>query len=240
MAGQWALQDKPISEPVVGGANHYELKVVGPPGRVTMDVVVFDSRRFRLQVIDQPNPNAGSKVISDVMRAYRASAGVNGGFFDAAFAPLGLMISGGKSTGRYDTAGILYGLVLEVDSQPYVIWNAEYQGTQGVTDLLQSGPRLVNSGHPIDGLKRDNPRPRTFVATDGGFMWALGVTSSCDLGALGDLLSSPAIIPDLPVMRALNLDGGRSTAIWMRTSTGKEISRPGWSTVRNYLAIVPR
>jgi hypothetical protein len=38
----------------------------------------------------------------------------------------------------------------------------------------------------------------------------------------------------------LNLDGGRSTAFYARTNDGREISQPGWSTVRNYVAVVPR
>ena len=105
--------------------------------------------------------------------------------------------------------------------------------------MLQSGPRLVDNGQPMGSLNHTRSVTRTFVANDGGRMWAIGTVSSVTLADLGSLLSS-SVIPGTRIQRALNMDGGRSTALYVRTADGREVSRPGWSTVRNYLAVVPR
>jgi hypothetical protein len=78
------------------------------------------------------------------------------------------------------------------------------------------------------------------VATDGNGGWLIGVAEYTTLRGLSDLLATPGLIAGMRVERALNLDGGRSTAFYARTSDGAEINDPGWSTVRNYLAVLPR
>ncbi len=236
----WRVEKISSPQTLAGGAAHYEIHLANAPDSMRMDCVIFDSRRFRLQVIDQPAPQAGGRAIADAMRAHRAAAGVNGGFFTPDFRPLGLVISSGRTIGAFEKSSLIAGMALQLGSQPYLIWNSEYQGHSGVSDLLQSGPRLVDSSRPVSGLEAQKRRRRTFIATDGGHLWALGATDSCSLAALAQALASPGALPGLQPMRALNLDGGNSTALWMRTAEGREISRPGWSTVRNYLAIVPK
>ena len=236
----WMLARQPTGVPLMGGATLWEVRATHAGKTVDCTAVVFDSRRFELRVIDQPNPNAGGRVIADAMRAHRASAGINGGFFTPTFDPLGLMIASGRTTGIFKTSGILSGAVMQFSSEPYILWNNEYQGSSGVTNLVQGGPRLVNSASPVGGLDHSKSSTRSFVASDGRHNWIIGTTGSTDLASLAEMLATPGIIPGVNVMRALNLDGGRSSAIWAAPANGREISRPGWSTVRNYLAIVPR
>ena len=78
------------------------------------------------------------------------------------------------------------------------------------------------------------------VRARGNAVWAIGTTSPCSLSALAQALVTPGALPGLKPMRALNLDGGNSTALWLRNQSGKETSHPGWSTVRNYLAVIPK
>jgi hypothetical protein len=233
------LQPAPTSaggQALGSGATLHEVRVAG----TEMQVVVFDSRQCVLKVIDQPTANAGGGVISQAMSYYRAVAGVNGGFFHPDFQPLGLLIADGRKYGSFVDNRLVSGAILVVSTEPYLVWNTEFLGEQGVTDLIQSGPRLLDGGRPIDGLDRVKRAARTFVANDGKRTWAIGTVRSASLGGLADLLAAPGAIPGMQVDRALNLDGGRSSAFWARTASGREISRPGWSTVRNYLAVVPR
>lgn len=236
----WRVEQTSPAQRLAGGAAHYEVRLVSEPDRLRLNVVLFDSRRFRLRVLDQPDPRAGGRAITHLMRAQSASAGVNGGFFTPEFAPLGLVVSGGRAQGSFTRSSLIAGMALQLGDQPYLIWNSEYQGHAGVSDLLQSGPRLVDSGRPVSGLDAAKRRPRSFIATDGGFLWAIGTTDACSLSALARALAAPGALPGLRPLRALNLDGGNSSALWMRTAEGREIARPGWSTVRNYLAIVPK
>jgi uncharacterized protein YigE (DUF2233 family) len=237
----WRSLEQPAFEPLAGGgAARVTMRAANEDGTVDLDLVVFDSRRCSIRVIDQPQPGAGGGIIVPAMRAHRAVAGVNGGFFTPDFQPLGLMISGGRRTGTIKDAKLLGGMFLSAGGQPYLIWRSEYSSDNGITDLVQAGPRLVDGGVPVGGLATNASRVRTFIATDGHHHWAVGVARSASLAALADLLAAPGIIPNLRVSRALNLDGGNSSAIWMRTARGKEVSQPGWSTVRNFIAIVPK
>ncbi len=236
----WRVEKTSSARSLSGGATHYETRLVSEPDRVRLNVVVFDSRRFRLRVLDQPDARAGGRAITHLMRAHGASAGVNGGFFTPEFRPLGLMISSGRAQGSFEKSSLISGMVLQLGSLPYLIWNREYQGHDGASDLLQGGPRLLDSGRPVAGLNADKKRSRSFIATDGGFLWAIGTTDACSLSGLAQALTVPGALPGMRPLRALNLDGGHSSALWMRAADGSEIARPGWSTVRNYLAIVPK
>lgn len=239
--GEWRLASQPQSEALVGGhAWRWTVRVTAEEEPVDLELIRFDRRHHAMRVLDQPNANAGGGVIDSLMRAHGAVAGVNGGFFTPDFRPLGLMIAGGKSAGRVADGNLLGGIVLSQEGEPHLIWRDEFRGQSGVSDLIQAGPRLVDSGAPVAGLERTKSRVRTFIATDGGGLWIMGVARSTSLGALADILATPGLMPHLRVMRALNLDGGNSSALWMMTAERRVVSEPGWSTVRNYLAIVPR
>ena len=208
-------------------------------GSAEVQLILFDGRHHRVRVVDQPDSWAGGGALDDTLRAAGAVAGVNGGFFSPEFAPLGLMIADGRKTGDWQTNRLLSGALAVRDGTPQLVWNAEGRRDATASDFLQAGPRLVDGGRAMATLDRVKSAARTFVATDGGHWWAIGVVRSTSLFELGRLLAAPELIPGLRIRRALNLDGGRSSALYARLSDGTEISEPGWSTVRNYVAIVP-
>lgn len=239
-ASPWRA-DQPITEALAaGGAVRVKARVTDGTSSASLEAIVFDSRRCAVRVIDQPNADAGGGAIAAAMRESRAVGGVNGGYSTPEFQPVGLMISSGRPTGEFSTSTLLSGVVVTTDGAPRLLWRNEYSQSAGTTDLVQAGPRLVDVSRPLPKLDRMKSRPRTFIATDGRYAWAIGLVKFASLGELAELLASPDIIPGIHVARAINLDGGRSSAIWMRTGAGTEISEAGWSTVRNFIAIVPR
>jgi len=227
--------------PLPGGAAWLHQVSVSRAGRtVDLQFILFDSSRYDLQVIDQPEDWSGGGQITNRMRSVGAVAGVNGGFFSPQFVPLGLMIAAGQPTGAWQQNKLLSGAVVVRQQEPQLLWNAEVHDTNTVRQLLQAGPRLVDASRPVPSLDRNKQAARTFIATAGGQRWVLGTARSTSLGELAEILTSPDVLPGLRLHRALNLDGGRSTALYCRSADGQEISQPGWSTVRNYLAILPR
>lgn len=238
--GAWQLTSSVRRQALPGGAELHEFTARSAAESAEVCVVVFDSRSYALRVLDQPMPNAGSQVLTPLMRGAGAIAGVNGGFFHPDFSPLGLMIADGRKAGQFTQTSLISGSMVLISQEPYLVWNPEFLGDNGVAQMLQAGPRLVDAGQPLASLNRTKNANRSFIATDGQRMWAIGTVRSTTLAGLGDLLASPGILPNIRVQRALNLDGGRSTAFYARKNDGQEISRPGWSTVRNYLAVVPR
>lgn len=236
----WQRQSALRSQSLPGGAQWHEFTATGPAESAEVCVIIFNSRDFTLRIVDQPSANAGGSVISSLMRRVGAVAGVNGGFFHPDFSPLGLMICDGQKTGQFAKTGLISGSLIVIGQEPYLTWNHEYLGENRVSQLLQAGPRLVDSGHALPSLNRTKAATRTFIATDGKRRWAIGTVRSTSLAGLAELLISDNVLPDIQVQRALNLDGGHSTAIYARKTDGQEISDPGWSTVRSYLAVVPR
>lgn len=240
-AVEWSRAGNPRVMPLTGGAAwlHAFEAVDAGGARVELELVVFDSRRNRLRVVDQPNAWAGGGAIDDVLRGAGAVAGVNGGFFSREFTPLGLMVAGGTRTGAWQSNKLLTGALVVSGGTPRLIWNAEGRRETGASDVLQAGPRLVDDGRAVESLDRSKRAARTFIVTDGGHRWALGVARTASLHELARLLAAPELIPGLRVRRALNFDGGHSTALYARLGDGREICEPGWSTVRNYVGVVP-
>ncbi|WP_395751002.1 phosphodiester glycosidase family protein [Prosthecobacter sp.] len=226
-------------KPLIGGAS-LVVQTIHLGGRsIALQFVLFDSRSYSLQVIDQPQDWSGGGKISERMRSVNAAAGVNGGFFTPQFTPMGLMIAEGHKTGAWQTNKLLSGAIV-VHHQPQLLWNAEVQDASNAQHLLQAGPRLVDGGRAVPSLERSKQTTRTFIANDGGHRWILGIAQSTSLGELADALAAAPFPDGFHIHRALNLDGGHSSALYYRTADGVEHADPGWSTVRNYLGIVPR
>lgn len=225
---------------LVGGASLHKTSISTAGGPIDFEVVVFDSRQYTLKIIDQPQDFIGGGQITASMRQAGAIAGVNGGFFTPQFVPMGLMKADGKGTGAWQANKLLTGAVVVKGGKPQLLWNAEARSHQNAAQFLQAGPRLVDAGRAVPSLERSKHTIRTFIATDGGQRWIIGLAHGTSLGELADALASSEILPGFRIQRALNLDGGRSSALYYRKADGSEHSDPGWSTVRNYVGIVPR
>ncbi|MBL9131944.1 MAG: phosphodiester glycosidase family protein [Verrucomicrobiaceae bacterium] len=237
----WHRAGESRVRPLTGGSAWlHEFSAAHDSGaRADLQVVIFDIGQNRVRVVDQPDSWAGGGSIDDTLRAAGAVAGVNGGFFSPDFAPLGLMIAQGRRTGVWQSNKLLTGALVVANGTPRLVWNAEGRRDASSSDFLQAGPRLVDAGRPMASLDRVKNAARTFIAASSGHLWAIGVVKNASLFDLGSLLAAPELIPGFRVQRALNLDGGRSSAIYARLGDGTEISDPGWSTVRNYIGIVP-
>jgi exopolysaccharide biosynthesis protein len=212
---------------------------------VTFEGVAFDSRDFRLVVADQAN-GPGS-LYADAGAAARARGGVaaiNAGFFTPEGAPLGLVVSSGKTSGAWNSSSSLgSGVWSRNASGSDNISRREKLGRNGAAsmrELIQAGPMLVENGRAVGGLEATKVSARAMILWDGGTRWWIGISSPCTLAALAQALADgePA---GWPVRQALNLDGGRSTDLWISGAIagGPVNRRPPWNRpVRNFLVLV--
>lgn len=213
--------------------------------RDKLNVYFFQSGTHRLLVRDEGSvrvPRYGS--LDKAMRKSPCVAGVNGGFFgaDAEGTPLGLVVQDGKrlsplATGSFAVSGVVYedgksGLALVRSSAL-----KRMKKLPSMQAAIQGGPFLVENGSAVKGLNAQKSTYRTFIATDGGKRWCIGVSSSLTLKELADWLATPGALGDFRVKTALNLDGGSSSAFWCHESG---ISYPAFKQVRNYLGVAPR
>jgi uncharacterized protein YigE (DUF2233 family) len=238
-ASAWSVASR---EPVVtlaAGAALQHLNVAGEDS-VDMDLVTFSSKSCTLRIVDEASESTAVGLAA-AMRSVGAIAGTNGGFFSPQFQPLGLYVVDGKRSGAWTKSSLLGGVLLVRSGKLQIVWRDEYQEAPGTTQLMQTGPRLVNGGRPITGLDTKASRPRSFVATDGAGRWCIGIARYCSLAQLAQILATPGIVPGMAqVQRALNFDGGRSTGMWAALPDGSEFYESPVVTVRNYVAVVPR
>jgi exopolysaccharide biosynthesis protein len=204
--------------------------------RATIDLALFSTKLATLRVIDNP---AGEDNLAAAMRREHCLAGVNGGYFDPADVPVGLVISGGKQIAPLRKARLLSGVMVVSAGRSQLLRFAEYTPKRKATEALQCGPFLVDRGQPVPGLNDTRPARRTFILTSGPDRAAIGLCSGVTLAQLAKILATPGIAPDLKVQRALNLDGGSSSAFWFAGEQGP-FSIAEQKRVRNYVAVVPR
>lgn len=238
LCAQWRVagQSPPVS--LASGATFVKRNVAGT-AEVELRLVFFDASKCELRVVDQPaRATAGN--LGEAMRAQHAIAGCNAGYFTPEFTPLGLVISQGTRAGAFQKSSLLGGVLQVKKGRPTLLWRDEFTDHASITEMVQAGPRLVNGGLPVAGLDATKRRPRTFVLTDCAGKWAIGICDSASLREISDILATKGVIPEFVVERALNFDGGSSTGLWLRGPDGKEIYRREFSTVRNFLAVLPK
>jgi uncharacterized protein YigE (DUF2233 family) len=238
-AQAWSLAGQSQAIPLGHGATLHELNVAGADS-VDLSLVHFTSSTCTLRIVDEPS-QANAQGLAAAMRGIGAIAGTNGAFFSPQFDPLGLYVVDGKRSGSWTRSSLLGGVILVRKGKLQILWRDEYTEAPGTTQLVQTGPRLVNAGKAITGLDSKASRPRTFVATDGKGGWCLGIARYCSLAQLAEMLATPSLLPMLPtVSRAINLDGGRSTGLWAQLPSGSEFYESPMVAVRNYVAVVPK
>jgi len=133
-------------------------------------------------------------------------------------------------------AKLLSGIFFVRNGQPQFTRTSEFSGTRGVQQAIQCGPFLVDGGRTVDGLNYLRVAPRTFIFTCGPTVWGFGICRSVTLREMGDILAHTNIIPEHRIIRALNFDGGSSTALYLKLN-GRAIFSEGRSAVSNYLVV---
>lgn len=201
----------------------------------TLHLALFPTKSAVVRVVDNP---AGDDLAS-VMRRGRAIAGVNGGYFDPQNAPVGLLISDGKLIAPFRKARLLSGVLVATKGRVELLRAGEYSSRKSATTALQCGPFLVDGGTAVPGLNDTKSARRTFVLTSGPDRAGIGFCSTVTLAQLGEILATPRLIPDLKIQRALNLDGGSSSAFWFAGADGV-FSIAEQKTVRNFVVIAPK
>jgi exopolysaccharide biosynthesis protein len=202
--------------------------------KATADLAVFSMKTATLRVIDRPGAN---DELAAVMARENCIAGVNGGYFDPDYAPVGLLISDGRIVAPQQKAKLLSGVVSVVNGRVLVQRAAEFSAKSKPTAARQCGPFLVDGGKAVPGLN-DTRVARTFVAVAGDRA-AIGFCSHVTLAQLAGLLATNGIIGESKAQRALNLDGGSSSGFWFAGERAP-FSISEQKTVRDYVGVVPK
>jgi exopolysaccharide biosynthesis protein len=236
--GEWTVASSQAERSAVPGVEHRRVVLTESESgeEATLHLGLFSSKSATVRVIDNPT---GNDDLAAAMRREHCVAGVNGGYFDPEDKPVGLVISAGKLIAPLRKARLLSGVLVANAGRVHLLRTAEYSPKRKADEALQCGPFLVDRGQPVPGLNDTRPARRTFVLASGPERAAIGFCSAVTLAQLAKILATTGIAPDLKVQRALNFDGGSSSAFWF-VGERAPFSISEQKTVRNFVGIVPK
>ena len=236
---EWEVtaSEKEVSPDAV--AEHWTTRVADAASgsRATLNLVLLNSRVATVRVLDQPQPPRQD--LAAAIQGAAAVAGVNGGYFDPADAPVGLLISDGRVLSPLRKAKLLTGILIANANRVDIVRTSHFSLKEKPRTAVQCGPLLVEHGQAVAGLNDTRRARRTFAAVDGKNRAILGISSSLSLAQLGQVLRLTNLAGQFKSVRALNLDGGSSTAFWFAGESGP-VSFPEQKKVRDFVIVVPR
>ena len=226
------------SEPGLAGIEHRHvvLEDTAAGQRVTVDVAVFSAKSTALRVIDNPDGQS----LAAVMKREKYACGVNGGYFDTEFKPIGLRVAESTTFSPLRRARLITGILLQSDRGIDVIRVSEFSRTKKTVAAIQSGPFLVEGNKRIRGLNDAQLARRTFAGIAANDRALLGFSSDVSLAELANILATAPIVSDSKIWRAMNLDGGSSSAFWFAREDGSAFSIAGRKPVRDFAAVAPK
>jgi phosphodiester glycosidase len=226
------------SEPGRSGFEHRHVVVEDAAAgqRVAVDVAVFSAKSTALRVIDNPDGQG----LGAVMKRENCVCGVNGGYFDTEFKPLGLRVADGTTFSPLRRARLITGILLQSDRGIDVVRVSEFSRTKKIIAAVQSGPFLVEGNKRIRGLNDSQLARRTFAGIATNDRAFLGVCSDVSLAELANILATAHIAAESKIRRAMNLDGGSSSAFWFARENGSAFSISGRKPVRDFVGVVPK
>ncbi len=234
----WAILSS-SSELGRGGVvhKHVVLENAAENKRVAVDLAAFSIKSCTLRIIQ--NEGAADN-LGELMEHEKCLAGVNGGYFDPEFVPIGLRIANGEMISPLKHARLITGVLVASSRGVQIVRAREFSRRPGITAAIQCGPFLVDRSQPIGGLNDSRPARRTFAATTNSSRALIGVCSDVSLSELSKILATTSVAEDLRIERALNLDGGSSTGFWFARENGNAFSIPEQKPVRDFVGVVPK
>jgi len=236
---QWKQVSTQSERSPVSGLDHryVVLEDASTGDRASLELAIFSTKSCRLQVIDQSDEPRVE--LEDVMRRGNYLAGVNGGYFDPDYRPIGLLVVDRTVVAPLQKARLLSGVLGAVGKKVQISRVSEFSMSQKPEAAVECGPMLVDQSKAVRGLESTKLARRSFAATLAGDKAVLGFSSDVTLADLANVLGG-GVISDFKIQRALNLDGGSSSAFWFKRANGSAFSISEQKTVRDFVAISPR
>jgi exopolysaccharide biosynthesis protein len=233
---EWAIvsaESEPGSARVVHRRVILEDSITGQ--HANFDLAIFSAKSCTLRVIDNPDGRLAS-----IMKREKYVCGVNGGYFDEEFKSIGLRIVNGQVIAPLRRARLITGVLLASPSGVQIVRAREFSRPQKISAAIQCGPLLVDASRSVRGLNDSARARRTFAATGTSERVLLGVSSEVSLAELATILATIQIAGDVKIERALNLDGGSSSAFWFARENGSAFSIPEQKSVRDFVGVLPK
>jgi uncharacterized protein YigE (DUF2233 family) len=231
-AAEWNVTGRQESN--AGSCQALIINIRNSLAEARIHAVIGRPSELRFRVLN--NVDHRFATVQEAVSKSEALAGVNGGYFQADLSPVGLLISQGKMVHPIARAKLLSGVFYVRRQKPGLVRVQHFAGIGDVSDAIQCGPFLVETGRSVAGLNNSRNAPRTFVFLTHGGSWGIGICRSVTLAEMAEILATDDLFPNGSITTALNLDGGSSTGFYLARGA-ESISSPEWTTVGNYLLL---
>jgi len=220
-SGRWRAHSRAPWTPIAPGVEMrtFHAGQGGVPSQSGVAVVALRTAPARVHVATGASLNA-----EEWRHRTAALAAVNGGFFDEAGRSLGLRIARGRRITRLH--GTNWGVFSVRNGRAAIVRTRDFKMRSGIREAVQCGPLLVLAGRRMDLKPQWARRTGIGIQRDGRVIVAVtdGSLSFKDWAALW------AARDGLNCRDALNLDGGSSTQLALKTrersldiSAGREV-----------------
>jgi uncharacterized protein YigE (DUF2233 family) len=135
---------------------------------------------------------------------------------------------------------MITGILLQSDRGIDVIRAGEFSRAKKIAAAIQSGPFLVEASKHVRGLNDSQRARRTFAGVADTGRVLLGICSDVSLAELADILATVPVTGSSRIHRAMNLDGGSSSAFWFARQNGSAFSIVGQKPVRDFVGVVAK
>jgi uncharacterized protein YigE (DUF2233 family) len=197
------------------------LRLPGEAGRPAfpLSIARLDPAQVRLRVAYTPEQPRALRAWFDEAQPLVA---INGGFFKDDYHGTALVISDGQASGpSYEGFGGMLTIAAGGDVSLRALSDQPYDPAEPLAQAMQSFPMLIFPGGAPAEIEDNGERARrSAVAMDraGNLLLIASPTSEFTLHGLAAWLSQS----DLEVDRALNLDGGSSTGLFVGAGEARE------------------
>ena len=140
---------------------HVLLENAADGDHATFELAIFSAKSCALRVIDNPE---GERLAS-MMKLEKYVCGVNGGYFDEQFKPIGLRIVNSQMLTPLKRARLITGVLLASPRGVQIVRAREFSQRQKIEAAIQCGPFLVDRSQRVGGLNNSQQARRTFAAT---------------------------------------------------------------------------
>lgn len=203
-------------------------------------------KRYDLHVVRAVDFGFTRTTAEQACKASKAHVCINASFFDERGLPLGLLVSRGITLQKIHFGGnVLTGVVGLTRDGPFVAGRNDVPSS-GMIEALQSGPRLLINGKPVQGVHEFESTRQSGVCIDESKRITFYVVRSSlfalNLNSLLSILQKPGI----DCQEVLNLDGGGSSQVYVSEKLYENkkglspISATGKDSVPVFLALIPK
>lgn len=190
------------------------LRLSAASSATDVTVVRFDPAAYRVSVKYDPF-RPGS--MRDWNTALEPLAMINGGYFDENLRATGLVIFDGVRRGEsYQGFGGMVVINANGQFELRSLRQQPYDPNEQLQQAMQSAPMLIQPGGEVSQLEADNDRSRRSVIARDRQGRVLLIAIDLPVLTLPELAQALKH-SDLDLDAALNLDGGRSTGLYLNT-----------------------